>query len=81
MGGIACQIERNAVLQFDSIPTDAKKLAQFDAQLRTCFTLPHIVDGIAAAGTGPDVCAILWKFNGWTLGDRTKLFDYLEALW
>jgi hypothetical protein len=81
MGGVACQIERNAVLEFASVPTDAAKLPAFDAQLRKAFTLSEIAVAIEAAGTGPQVCAILWKFNGWTLADRTQLLDYLEALW
>lgn len=80
MGGIACQVERNAMLQFSAIPTGVYELKEFDKQLRACFTLPHIVDGIEANGTGMQVCALLWKYE-WTLTDRTQLYDYLEALW
>jgi hypothetical protein len=81
MGGTVCQVERNAVLEFASVPTDPALLPKFDKQLRKAFTLGEIATAITAAGTGPQVCAILWKFDGWTLTDRTQLLDYLEALW
>lgn len=80
MGGIACQIERNAMLRYSSIPTDSKDLKEFDRQLRACFTLGEIATAVEAAGTGPQVCNLLWK-PAWTTADRTELYGYLEALW
>lgn len=80
MGGIACQIERNAKLQYADIPTNPHELKQFDAQLRECFTLPHIVDSIASGSDWGDVCELLAK-PAWSDADRRELYGYLEGLW
>jgi hypothetical protein len=80
MGGIVCQIERNAILQFTAIPTDPKQLPKFDAQLRACFASGEIATAIETAGTGAEVCELLWK-QTWSTTDRADLYGYLEALW
>jgi hypothetical protein len=81
MGGVACQVERNAMLQYESVPTDPKELPDFDKQLRACFTLDEIAVAVETNGTGMDVCALLWKFKGWTHADRVELLGYLNGIW
>jgi hypothetical protein len=80
MGGLACQVERNAALAFSAIPSDPQQFPEFDRQLRACFKLYHIVEGVVANGTAMACCTILWD-QDWTLAQRTQLYDYLEELW
>lgn len=82
MGGLVCHIQRNAILEYAAIPTEPKKMPEFDRQLRACFASGEIAAALEANGTGMKVCDILWKdSSNWTLMDRTELLNYLEALW
>ncbi len=82
MGGLACQVRRNAVLQFQSVPTDPKALATFDAQMRTLFAGPDIAETLVneAPTKVKTVCDTLAK-TAWTAADRTVLLDVVESFY
>lgn len=78
MGGLVCKIHRNAVLRFESVPTEPSDKMVFDKQMRELFTLQSIAEGVADAGHAPEVCTILEKSH-FTQADRHTLFDLVEA--
>jgi hypothetical protein len=81
MGGLICNIGRNAILQFQTIPTDAPQLAQFDAQMRQLVTY-YDTDLVSDNDTQTvkQLCAILAK-SAFTLGDRQFMLNLVEALY
>jgi hypothetical protein len=81
MGGIVCEIPKSAILRFDGVPADRRKLAKFDEQLRQCYAQPQIVQGIADAGHGYRVCKLLSKTRGWDDGERQDLYGMLIGLY
>lgn len=82
MGGIICQIQRNAILQYAAVPTDPKELKEFDDQLRACFAAGEIA--LAVSQLGPvaahQVCTYLWDYP-LTAQGREFLYKTLESLW
>lgn len=82
MGGIVCQIQRNAILQYSAIPADAKELQDFDAQLRQCFAGDEIALAVSQLGpsVSAQVCSALWD-HPLTAEDRDFLYKTLQSLW
>lgn len=80
MGGIVCAIPHKAILRFDEVPSDRRKITQFDAQLRRCFEQPQIVEGIDAAGHGYKACELL-ELRGWDDKHRNALLQMLKGLY
>ena len=80
MGGIPCLIQRNAVLQYQTVPTNPADQAKFDAQMRQlCVDVAQdIANDVPDKATA--VCAILAKpeFN---MADRAALLSVIEALY
>ena len=81
MGGIVCNVRRNAILQFQTIPTNPAEIMKFDSQMRSLYAAPDIAETIADETTkGMQVCAILAK-STWTEADRDFLLDTIESLY
>jgi hypothetical protein len=81
MGGLICQIRRNAVLRFEAVPSRPSQVKQFDAQMRELLTAPGIAEAVAEdEPRGHEVCAILGK-ERWSQQDREKLFAVVEELY
>lgn len=78
MGGLVCNVHRNAVLRFDSVPTEPSDKIVFDKQIRELFALQSIAEAIVEAGKAPVVCEILAK-DHFTQADRHTLYDAVEA--
>jgi energy-converting hydrogenase Eha subunit A len=71
MGGLVCHNIVAAILEFDCIPSDQKKLPVFDKQLRQVFAHPVIATDLDAITPNPlpQAISILSK-PSWTLTDR-----------
>lgn len=82
MGGIVCQIQRNAILQYSAVPTSPKELAEFDQQLRACFATGEIALSVSQLGptVAAQVCTALWDYP-LTTADRDFLYKTLQSLW
>lgn len=82
IGGLVCQIHRNAVLQFESVPSAPKQIERFDEQIRELYNAPTIAESIVQ--DKPDqalkVCDTLAK-TSWSMDDRTFLLDMVESLY
>ena len=81
MGGFICNIGRNAILRFQSIPTSDTDLAQFDTQIRELMA--HYSMDLVSDNTTTKVkllCAVLAKpkFN---TEDRQFMLSMVEALY
>jgi hypothetical protein len=77
MGGLVCRVHRNAVLRFDSVPTQPVAAAEFDAQVRKLFSLESIAAAVVQKGETDSICALLGKPH-FSHADRQALFDFLE---
>ena len=82
MGGIICNIHRQAVLEFQTVPTDVKQLPEFDAQIRELYNAPSIAESVVndAADKALQVCATLAK-PSFTQADREFLYGVIESLY
>lgn len=82
MGGLVCYVRRDAILQFQSVPTVAAQIPIFDAQLRQLYAAPDIAETIVAEAPTKVklVCDTLSK-STWTAADRTALLDVIEGLY
>jgi hypothetical protein len=80
VGGIPCLVDRNAILRFQSVPTDPAQQAEFDAQMRQLYVV--VAQDIAdeAAMEAKAVCDILAK-AAFTQEDRQKLLTVIESLY
>lgn len=75
-------VHRQAVLQFQTIPTDPHEQAQFDAQIRELYNAPTIAESLVTDTPTKvlGLCAILAK-PSFSMEDRTALLDGIEALY
>ena len=82
MSGLICHSIRVAVLQFSGVPTDPAQIPQFDRELRALFSNPVIAQSLDADPSNPlpQAICILSKPT-WTIGERTTLYDMVEALY
>lgn len=82
MGGLVCMIHRQAVLEFQSVPTNPSELPEFDAQIRALYNVESIADSLV--NDAPDqvkaVCDTLAK-PSFTAADRTLLYTVAESLY
>jgi hypothetical protein len=80
MGGIPCLIQRNAILKYQTVPTDASNQAVFDDQMRRLYVA--VAQDIAddAPSQAQSVCTILAK-TAFTQDDRTTLLTVIESLY
>ncbi len=82
MGGLVCAVHRNAVLQFQAIPTGPAQLLIFDKQLRELYNAPTVAESIVCEFPAKvkKVCDTLAK-PSWTIEDRSYLLDVIESLY
>lgn len=82
MGGLVCMVHRQAVLEFQQMPTDASQLPEFDAQIRALYNVESIASSLV--NDAPDkvkaVCETLAK-PSFTQADRELLYGALESLY
>lgn len=78
MGGAVCNVHRQAVLRFTSVPTVPAQQAQFDEQIRKLYTL--VAQDIVNEGLGMQACAILAKPH-FDMTDRATLLNLIESLY
>lgn len=81
MGGIVCFVHRNAVLRFQSVPTNPSLTAEFDVQIRQLYNAPGIAESLASDTTRTmEACLILAK-SSFTHTDRVNLYEIIEDLY
>lgn len=78
MGGAVCNVHRQAVLRFTTVPTLPVPQAQFDEQIRKLYTL--VAQDVVNEGKGMEACAILAKPH-FDMADRAALLDIIEDLY
>lgn len=81
MGGLPCLVGRNAVLRFQSIPTNPSQLPEFDAQLRQLFALQEISQSVVNDTSQAKACCDILAKSAFTQADRTTLYDVVESLY
>ena len=81
MGGLVCNVHRNAVLEFTDIPSTPEKLKHFDAQMRQLYNTETIAIAVVTETTrGAEACAVLAKHD-WSHADRVALLEIVEGLY
>jgi hypothetical protein len=82
MSGLICHSVRVAILQFPAVPTDPNRIVTFDKQMRDLYANPVIAEALGALTPSPLTQAItILSKPTWTTGDRTALYDIVEALY
>jgi hypothetical protein len=82
MGGIPCLVDRQAILRFKTVPTNATDLIAFDAQIRQLSASPNISQSLAndVPDSTDKYCNILGQ-AAFSQADRQYLLDTLNKLW
>lgn len=75
-------VHRQAVLQFQTVPTEPHEQEKFDAQIRELYNAPTIAESLVTDTPNSvlALCAILAK-TSFTMEDRTALLNGIEALY
>lgn len=81
MGGLVCEIHKNAVLRYQKVPTDAAGQAAFDVQIRELYNVNDVAQTIVNETTeGVAICKILMQPT-FAQTDRQKLLDVINSLY
>jgi len=81
MGGLVCNVHKNAVLRFQTVPTNPADQAKFDDQIRQLYNAPSIAESVVSdTSKAVTVCAILAQAV-FSQADRQKLLDVIESLY
>jgi hypothetical protein len=80
MGGLVCMVHRQAMLEFQTIPTNPQDLKKFDAQIRRLYdwVAQDLVNDVPEQVK--TVCDILAKPD-FDMADRTLLLNVIESLY